>query len=327
MLLLTRRNSWLSDCGRIPWIKLKPLFGEIRVYPEKLEEQEKRWIASSFYEQFPRNFLRNIWFVWTRNLIKKLNEEENIQKNIVKVQKYQENKILPLLWVRSKLTLFWGRPMLAWKGYSAGMALILEVDILDPLLSNTPAEGDSSAQLSTRFPWLPLWSWNKKLQSISISISISMMSSGVSVSVLPEVVCHDKMKLRKNDQLYSSKFRSSVHLILIWVAKVNLLRVLNESEMQFWKYGSKTLVHLVTILVIGCLSWGICWGFAVGKWKISVFCWSWILNHFPSLVSIISTTLEVHWELSHTDWVDNEQFSCCCFFLSSNSRAFYCSLI
>ena len=165
------------------------------VYPEKLEEQEKRWIASSFYEQFPRNFLRNIWFVWTRNLIKKLNEEKNIEKNIVKVQNYFENKILPLLWVRSKLTLFWGRPMFAWKGYSAGMALILEVDILDPLLSNTPAEGDSSAQLSTRLPWLPLWSWNKKLQSISISISI--MSSGVSVSVLPELVCHDKMKLQK----------------------------------------------------------------------------------------------------------------------------------
>ena len=103
---------------------------------------------------------------------------------------------LPLLCVRSKLTLLWGKPRLAWNGYSAGIALILEVDNLlvpEPeCLGNTPPRLppldapslclSSSAQESQRLPWLPDW---VKIRSGSISISIPIsISNSTDVRVL-----------------------------------------------------------------------------------------------------------------------------------------------
>ena len=108
--------------------------------------------------------------------------------------------LLPRLWVRSKLTLLWGRPRLAWKGYSAGIARILEVDNLPAaaapwfLLSGNrdslfcpdevPDPSSSPAQESQRLPWLPDWrSQEKRKRALR-----SMSGLRDEVSVLPDPV-------------------------------------------------------------------------------------------------------------------------------------------
>ena len=108
--------------------------------------------------------------------------------------------LLPRLWVRSKLTLLWGRPRLAWKGYSAGIARILEVDNFpaaaapwflrsgnkDSLFcpDEVPDPSSSPAQESQRLPWLPDWrSQEKRKRALR-----SMSGLRDEVSVLPDPV-------------------------------------------------------------------------------------------------------------------------------------------
>ena len=107
--------------------------------------------------------------------------------------------LLPRLWVRSKLTLLWGRPRLAWKGYSAGIARILEVDNFpaaaapwflrsgnrDSLFWPEPPDPSSSpAQESQRLPWLPDWRSQEKRKRLLRSMS----GLRDEVSVLPDPV-------------------------------------------------------------------------------------------------------------------------------------------
>ena len=90
------------------------------------------------------------------------------------------------------MTLLDGKLRLAWKGYSAGIALILDVDSFEDVdrLSNDPIpppgvlgvcpllppSPPSSAQESQRLPWLPDWSSRKK-QSIFMSMEVVSVSS------------------------------------------------------------------------------------------------------------------------------------------------------
>ena len=107
--------------------------------------------------------------------------------------------LLPRLWVRSKLTLLWGRPRFAWKGYSAGIARILEVDSFpaaaapwflrsgnrDSLFWPEPPDPSSSpAQESQRLPWLPDWRSQEKRKRLLRSMS----GLRDEVSVLPDPV-------------------------------------------------------------------------------------------------------------------------------------------
>ena len=84
-------------------------------------------------------------------------------------------KILPLLCVRSKLMACWGRPRLAWNGYSAGRDLMADIFLLSEeegvLLSDVGVEG-SSCQESHRLPWLPDCAGSIK-QSIEIEVKLA----------------------------------------------------------------------------------------------------------------------------------------------------------